>query len=149
MDYTEEQYLAEKKTAKELAFKENMLDVTSYDVAAKVCNGIGASWFPEKLRKAVSKLNPSLVVVANNHDLGYYYGTGTMSHFNRVNQAFRANGEKIAKAKYGWYDPRRYWVMWKAAKFTALCEVCGWVAYETAINERKEAEKAEKAENKA
>ncbi len=39
--------------------------------------------------------------------------------------------------------------MWKVAKFAALCEVCGWVAYATAINERKEAEKAEKAENKA
>jgi hypothetical protein len=39
--------------------------------------------------------------------------------------------------------------MWKAAKFTALCEVCGWVAYAAAINERKQAEKAEKEEANA
>ena len=146
MDYTEEQYLAEKKTAKELAFKENMLNVTSYEVAAKVCNGIGASWFPEKLRDFISKMNPSLVVVANNHDLGYYYGSGTMGNFLRVNKAFRINGERVAKKKYAWYDPRRYWVEWQATKFAALCDAGGWVAYAAAINERKQAEKAKKEE---
>ena len=51
-----------------------------------------------------------------------------------------------AKAQYKWYDPRRYWVIKQAAKFAARCEAWGWPAYAAAINERKEAEKAEKQE---
>ena len=34
-----------------------------------------------KLRKMISKLNPSLVIVAQNHDLNYYFGCGTHSDF--------------------------------------------------------------------
>ena len=136
MQYTEEQFLTEQKLADDLGFQQNKMHVP-FTVAAVVCNGIGASWFPEKLRDFVSKLNPSLVVVANNHDLGYYYGTEKYDDFLRINEAFRINGEKVAKNKYAWYDPRRYWVMWKAAKFAALCDAGGWPAYVAAIKDRR------------
>ncbi len=125
-----------------------------YEIAKNVCNGIGPSWFPEILRDAISKLNPDLVVVANNHDLGYYYGTGTQGDFLRQNEAFRINGEKVAddkwakqKVKYGWYDLRRLVLLWEchrikrqAAIFAKLCNEKGWKAYTTARKERKEAE---------
>lgn len=162
MNYTEERFVAEQTLANELQFKENHMNVP-YEIAAKVCNGIGASWFPEVIRKAVSKLNPSLVPVADCHDLGYYYGTGTASNFTRVNDAFRINGEKVARydyeeskkkyeGKYKAWDIRRYlgvtiafakmeYVTYKANVFAELCEKHGWVAYVTAIKERKQAEK--------
>ena len=136
MQYTEEQFLTEQKLADDLGFQQNKMHIP-FTVAACVCNGIGASWFPEKLRDFVSKMNPSLVVVANNHDLGYYYGSGTHGDFLRINDAFRVNGEKVAKNKYAWYDPRRYWVMLQAAKFAALCDAAGWPAYVAAIKDRQ------------
>lgn len=140
MGYSYSQYLADQETADTLDFAENYLKTTPYTVAAKVCNGIGPSWFPQHLRELISKLNPSLVVVAQNHDLGYYYGTGSAGDFQRKNDAFRINGKRVAEAKYGWYDPRRYWVEFQAWKFAQECEKFGWKAYAAAIKERKAAQ---------
>lgn len=137
MTYTREQFDNEADLANKLDFVYNMFYEADFSVAEKVCNGIGPSWFPERLRKLVSGLNPSLVPVADNHDLGYYYGTGTTSDFRRCNDAFAVNGEKVAKAKYKWYDPRRYWVIFQANKFAKECDIAGWPAYVAAIKERK------------
>ena len=145
MGYLYSQYLADQETADTLDFVENYMH-TPYTVAAKVCNGIGPSWFPQHLRELVSKLNPSLVVVAQNHDLGYYYGTGSAGDFKRKNDAFRINGRRVAEAKYGWYDIRRYWVIFQAWKFAAECEKFGWKAYAAAINERKAAQEEKEQE---
>lgn len=144
MCYTYEQYLADQETADTLDFVQNYLHAP-YTVAEKVCNGIGPSWFPAKLRKLIDKLNPTLMVVAQNHDLGYYYGRGTLGDFTRQNDAFAVNGIKAAKARYKWYDLRRYWVMKQAAKFAARCEAWGWPAYIAAIKERKADEAAQSA----
>jgi hypothetical protein len=144
MCYTYEQYLADQETADTLDFVQNYLHAP-YAVAEKVCNGIGPSWFPAKLRKLIDKLNPTLKPVAQNHDLGYYYGRGTLGDFTRQNDAFAINGIKAAKAKYKWYDLRRYWVMKQAAKFAARCEAWGWPAYVAAIKERKADEAAQSA----
>ena len=144
MCYTYEQYLADQETADTLDFVQNYLHAP-YAVAEKVCNGIGPSWFPAKLRTLIDKLNPTLMVVAQNHDLGYYYGRGTLGDFTRQNDAFAINGVKVAKAKYKWYDIRRYWVMKQAAKFAARCEAWGWPAYVAAIKERKADEAAQSA----
>ena len=146
MCYTYEQYLADQETADTLDFVQNYLHAP-YAVAEKVCNGIGPSWFPAKLRTLIDKLNPTLMVVAQNHDLGYYYGRGTLGDFTRQNDAFAINGVKAAKAKYKWYDIRRYWVMKQAAKFAARCEAWGWPAYVAAIKERKADEAAQSAKD--
>lgn len=134
---TIEEYMNDVKLAHDLAFEMNYLHEGYYDIAKRVCNGIGASWFPEKLRKMISKLNPSLVIVAQNHDLCYYFGCGTHSDFKAANEAFRWNGYKMAFHNYKWYDPRRYWVMFKADKFALELDIGGWPAYVAAIKERK------------
>ena len=144
MTYSYNQYLADQDTADRLDFIQNYMHAP-YDVAAKVCNGIGPEWFPAKLRKLIDKLNPTLKSVAQNHDLGYYYGRGTLGDFSRQNDAFAINGIKAAKARYKWYDVRRYWVMKQAAKFAARCEAWGWPAYVAAIKERKADEAAKQA----
>lgn len=140
---TIEQYKIDCALAKELAFEMNYLHEECYDIAKKVCNGIGAEWFPTRLRKLISKLNPSLVIVAQNHDLCFYFGCGTHSDFKAANEAFRWNGYKVAFYRYKWYDIRRYWVMLQAHKFTVELNIGGWPAYAAAIKERKEAEKKE------
>lgn len=140
---TFEEYKADCELAKELAFEMNYLHEVHFDIARRVCNGIGAEWFPEKLRKMISKMNPSLVIVAQNHDLCYYFGCGTHSDFKAANEAFRWNGYKMAFRNYKWYDPRRYWVMLKAHKFAIELNIGGWPAYVAAIKDRM----AHQAEN--
>ena len=143
------QYKEDCILAKNLQFEMNCLDMANYETAKRVCNGIGPSWFPAKLRKMISKLNPSLVIVANNHDLNYYFGCGSHSDFKASNEAFRWNGYKMAFYRYKWYDIRRYWVMFQADKFTIELNASGWPAYVSAIQERKAHEAEMKAQTEA
>lgn len=92
------------------------------------CNGIGAAWMPEATREWISTANPSLVVVADIHDRRYSEG-GTEVDREEADAEFRANGLKMAKHVYSWYDPRRYWVMWQVKKFAALLAGFGALAF--------------------
>ena len=144
-----EQFKADCELAKELAFEMNYLHEVHYEIAKRVCNGIGAEWFPAKLRKMISKLNPSLVIVAQNHDLCYYFGCGTYSDFKRANEAFRWNGYRMAFHNYKWFNPLRYWVMFQADKFALELDLAGWAAYVAAIKERKADEAAQSVKEQA
>lgn len=92
------------------------------------CNGIGAAWMPDATREWISTANPSLVVVADIHDRRYSEG-GTEKDRQAADAEFRANGLKMAKYVYSWYDPRRYWVMWGVRKFSALLAGFGALAF--------------------
>lgn len=84
--------------------------------AVKVCNGIGAEWMPEIARKLISGLNPTLVLAADIHDLRYDAG-GTEEDRKAADDEMLENGYKLAEARYGWYNPLRYWVKHKMRKF--------------------------------
>lgn len=118
----------------------NLLFDIDADVICDVCNGIGPEWFPEKLRSAVDKLHPSLIVVSILHDLRFYFGTGEDEDFKDANDKFKENGYKVAKYKYAWYNPKRYIVMNTARRFGNLCQLFGRPAYDSAIQERKASE---------
>ena len=92
------------------------------------CNGIGAAWMPDATREWISSANPSLVVVADIHDRRYSEG-GTEADRQAADAEFRANGLKMAKYVYRFYDPRRYWVMWQVRKFAALLASFGALAF--------------------
>lgn len=92
------------------------------------CNGIGAAWMPNATREWISTANPSLVVVADIHDRRYSIG-GTEADRQAADAEFRANGMKMAKYVYSWYDPRRYWVMWHVRKFATLLAGFGALAF--------------------
>lgn len=143
MTYTSEQFDEDFDLADELDFVCNEFYNTSYEVAARVCNGLGPSWFPEYLRNLLDRMNPTLRPVWANHDIGFRNGDGTWGDFIRKNAAFRINGKLAAKHRYKWYDPRRYWVMKQAAKFAAECDVLGWPAYVAAIRDRQKEEEAD------
>lgn len=95
---------------------------------ASIYNGIGPDRFPEVLRTALDKLNPSLLPVAFIHDIQYHVG-GTKSDFTAANTLFKTNGKRMAFATYGWYDPRRYLVWNTARRFGNLCERFGLKGY--------------------
>ena len=135
---TPKTYEEEKRLAEQLKFDLDMFRAVSCDTACRICNGIGPEAFPAPFIRAINALHPSLVIVADNHDIGYYYGSGTASDFAECNRAFYANGVKIARHKYKWYDPRRYLVIFAAWRYSRLCQTTfGWAAYTAAIRKRR------------
>lgn len=97
-------------------------------VVKRDCNGIGAAWMPDRLRDLLGERYPELVVVADIHDRRYSEG-GTEADRQAADAEFRANGLKMAKYVYRFYDPRRYWVMWQVKKFSALLASFGTLAF--------------------
>lgn len=109
----------------------------TYDVEKilEICNGIGPSWFPMWLRAIIDVLNPTLQLDAAIHDMGFYNGNGTFMDFTLKNVSFFVNGCKLACYKYKARDGRRYSVIFKSLTFAVLCELFGWSAYKTAVDE--------------
>lgn len=95
---------------------------------ADIYNGIGPDRFPEVIRKALGKMHPSLLPVAFIHDVQYHIG-GTKEDFTAANNLFKANGKRMAFARYAWYDPRRYLVWNTSRRFGNLCELFGLKGY--------------------
>jgi hypothetical protein len=135
MNLERKEYEEYRRLSVELEFEMNDIARTPYEEAVRHCNGIGPDWFPEWLRRAIGALHPSLVPVAVNHDLNWAFADGSADAFHATNNAFRANGFKMARSRYGAFDPRRYWVMHKAAKFHRLLDEFGGLAYKHATRE--------------
>lgn len=105
-----------------------------------ICNGIGAESFPEVIRELLDTLNPSLQVVACIHDIEWYESDETKQSFTESNERFKRNGYKVAKAKFAWYNPRRYFVMNQARRFGNICQAFGWDAWLAGAKQRKQRE---------
>lgn len=90
---------------------------------------------PDWLREAISGLNPTLVLAADIHDIRYALG-GTEAERKDADDEMLENGLKLANYRYGWYDPRRYWVRKQMRKFHAILrEFGGWAwKYKEAAN---------------
>ena len=96
---------------------------------ASIYNGIGPEAFPAWLRAALDALHPSLGPVALIHDTEWHESDGEKAMFDASNARFRRNGCRVAAASFGWWRPRRYKVMWDAAKFARICQSFGWSAF--------------------
>ena len=94
-----------------------------------IYNGIGSDAFPEWLRNIISSLHPSLAVVAFVHDVEWHESDGSKEKFADSNDRFKCNGYAVAKAQFGWYNPRRYIVMNQARRFGNVCQLFGWSAW--------------------
>lgn len=122
------------KEIKELKLKaeefrlENREIITKYTMTelSSIYNGIGSAGMPEWLRNAISALHPSLAVVAFIHDIEWHESDGSQEKFKESNDRFKRNGYKVAKAMYGWFNPRRYLVMNDARKLGNICQKFGW-----------------------
>lgn len=99
----------------------------------EIFNGIGSDGFPEWLRVAISKLHPSLMVVALIHDIEWYERELKTRNLIRIlkdkdyrdflesNKRFNINATKMAKYNYGFFDPRRYIVEFDGWRFAKYC----------------------------
>lgn len=113
---------------REIIGKYNMQELCS------IYNGIGPDAFPQRLRKGISALNPSLAVVAFIHDIEWHESDGSREGFKASNDRFRTNGCKVADAEYAWYNPRRWLVRHQAARFARLCQSFGWSGWASPCN---------------
>ena len=100
-------------------------------------NGIGPESFPSWLRNSIDRTNPTLIVASLIHDLRYTYGTGSRIDFLQANADLEINGCILADDNYGWYNPARYLVKFKAREFRKACDKFGWSAYVSAIEIRE------------
>lgn len=95
------------------------------DLIRTVCNGIGSDAMGSTLRGMLDALHPAFILPSVIHDLRYWFWDGTETSFKSANAEFASNGCKVAKARYSWYDPRRYLAYHNAAKYKAILDLCG------------------------
>ena len=67
----------------------------------RVCNGIGAGWFPDWLRWLVGVICPLLIVISLPHDIEYQQGGGIRARWV-ADWHFLTNGLRVA-----WYHRSR------------------------------------------
>ena len=100
---------------------------------AKICNGIGADWFPEYFREIVSWIFNYLSATAFQHDVEFEAQIGLAL----ANEHFLINGEIEIKDKFAWYNPMRYIALRRLRQFYHLLVTFGHVAYNIAGLKKK------------
>ncbi len=115
-----------KRLAEDLRLENReIIDRYTMPELCSIYNGIGPDSFPDWLRGCISALHPSLAVVAFIHDIEWHESDGSEEKFAESNARFKTNGDKVAKASYGWWNPLRYIVMNDARRFGNLCQIFG------------------------
>ena len=102
--------------------------LAEYHYTRRVCNGIGAAWFPAWARQLAGKLAATLEPTAWIHDLDYEAG-GTWRDRRRADWRFLANGLRAARADYAWDQLRRYANFATALRFWLLLRLFGAAAF--------------------
>lgn len=115
--------------------------VMGFDVETicKEYNGIGPQFLPEKLRDKVTSLLAIFEPAALVHDLRFGRSDGTSDAFNYANNEFYVNCHKCAKAKYKWWNWKRYRAYAVIdAMYEFNCSAAGgWRAWQDAYNENR------------
>lgn len=93
-----------------------------------ICNGIGASYFPDRLRKLLDRCNPAIQAPAAIHDLDYTRG-GSVADRLRADRKFLKNCFRAGNYLYNVCDFRRYFVWAKGVKFYILLRLGGGAAF--------------------
>ncbi len=98
-----------------------------------ICNGIGPEWLPKKYRKILSWIYEYLEATAFLHDAEFEAQIG----FRKANEHFFVNGNIEVRAKFKWYNLRRYIGFRRVRQFYWLLETFGFRAYEEARTRNK------------
>lgn len=102
--------------------------LAAYHRTRRICNGIGAAWFPEWARALAGKLAPALEPTAWIHDLDYEAG-GTWRERWIADRRFLHNGLRAARADYARHRLRRYTTALTAVRFWVLLRFFGAAAF--------------------
>lgn len=97
------------------------------------CNGIGAAWMPDIMRRACTELNPIMEVPACIHDRRYSIGT-TRGDRQFADDEFLANCRTVIDDTYPWYHPARYIYRRRARRYYGYLRAFGSAAFNTGGN---------------
>ena len=92
------------------------------------CNGIGAAWMPERMRKLATLLNPVMEIPAAIHDRRYTIG-GEAPGQRFADAEFWANTQTMIERRYAWWNPLRYVMRHRANLFYSLLRDFGSLAW--------------------
>ena len=92
------------------------------------CNGIGADWMPDSMTQLCTKLNPVMEVPAAIHDRRYILNVDRLS----ADTEFLANTLRMIELKYAWWNPMRYIMRRRAARYYTYLRAFGGRAWEEA-----------------
>ena len=105
-----------------------------------ICNGIGPEWLPAEYRKVLTWIYKYLEATAFLHDAEFEAQIG----FHKANSHFFGNGNIEVRARFKWYDLRRYIGFRRVRQFYWILETFGIRAYEEARNRDKKNNRKEK-----
>ena len=99
------------------------------EAVMRQCNGIGAEWMPDSLTVLCTKLSPVMAVPAAIHDRRYH-----LKDIDRLaaDTEFLSNVMRMIELTYAWYDPRRYTMRKRAARYYTYLRAFGGRAWEEA-----------------
>ena len=107
---------------------EEIIDIPLAELV-RVYNGCGPEWLPsaarEKLTEYFAIFEPAFII----HDWRFSRSDGTRCRFNFANFELEQNLRRIAKAKYGFFNWRRYRALAAAKIIAEACSRYGWSAY--------------------
>ncbi len=83
---------------------------------------------PRWMRGAISALTPSLVIVADIHDLQYDLGGDAIDRL-QDDADFLTNGYRMARYRYGRFDPRRILTRAMTLWYWRRLRRYGWSAF--------------------
>lgn len=102
-----------------------LLDMSA-STMSKHYNGVGLDWKPEYLLHLIPHISDDFEAAGLLQDLHYAIDPNrTIENFHKVNADFKKNCETIAKAKYRWFDTRRYFLKNSANKLFEASEKSG------------------------
>ena len=88
-------------------------------------NGVGPDRWSPALRNVLTWILRDVLEGVLVHDLDYHKG-GDEQAFHESNRALGKNTRKLARKKYGWWRPRRWFLVKLSYKLTEWTDRYGW-----------------------
>jgi len=102
--------------------------LANYEYTRRICNGIGAEWFPSWARRLTCAIAPAVVPTSWIHDLDYEAGGGWLERWI-ADWRFLCNGFRAAWHTYAWDQLRRYSTVAKVLWFWIMLRGFGAAAF--------------------
>ena len=118
-----------KKSALKLSLKHSeVLNEYDDETLIEQYNGVGPDRWSEELRDILSWLLEDVLEAVITHDMDYYKG-GTEGQFHEANEVLGGNVRLIARKKYSWWNPRRWFLKKLSYKLTEWTDRYGWAGW--------------------
>lgn len=122
----EQEILSMKETADKLGLLHaQILSEYPLEVLVREFNGVGPDRWPAELRDVLTWLLKDVLEAVFIHDMDYYKG-GTKEEYHESNLVLGKNVRKLARKRYGWWRPRRWFLTRLSHKITEWTDKYGW-----------------------